>query len=107
VITALTSNGMIEPSYWIDPKTRNNYMLTVQCQTLECRPGNRSQVVWYDRADPSAPQEVHLVGPVHIPRLASESNQSADQSSNVCRRDCLFIDKDHTAMGSFFFCPEL
>jgi len=30
VITALTSNGMIEPSYWIDPKTGNNYMLTVQ-----------------------------------------------------------------------------
>lgn len=27
---ALTSDGMIEPSYWIDPKTGNNYMLTVQ-----------------------------------------------------------------------------
>lgn len=30
VITALTSNGMIEPSFWIDPKTGNSYMLTVQ-----------------------------------------------------------------------------
>ena len=30
VITALTSNGMIAPSYWIDPKTGNDYMLTVQ-----------------------------------------------------------------------------
>lgn len=30
VITALSSNGMIEPSYWIDPATGNNYMLTVQ-----------------------------------------------------------------------------
>jgi hydrophobic/amphiphilic exporter-1 (mainly G- bacteria), HAE1 family len=30
VITALTSDGMIAPSYWIDPKTGNNYMLTVQ-----------------------------------------------------------------------------
>ena len=30
VITALTSNGMIAPSYWVDPKTGNNYMLTVQ-----------------------------------------------------------------------------
>ncbi len=29
-ITALTSNGMIAPSYWIDPKTGNNYLLTVQ-----------------------------------------------------------------------------
>jgi multidrug efflux pump subunit AcrB len=30
VITALTSNGVIAPSYWIDPATGNNYMLTVQ-----------------------------------------------------------------------------
>ena len=30
VITALTSNGMIAPTYWIDPKTGNDYMLTVQ-----------------------------------------------------------------------------
>jgi len=30
VITALTSNGMIAPSYWVDPKTGNDYMLTVQ-----------------------------------------------------------------------------
>ncbi len=30
VITALTSNGMIAPSYWVDAKNGNNYMLTVQ-----------------------------------------------------------------------------
>ena len=30
VITALTSNGMVAPSYWIDPNTGNNYMVTVQ-----------------------------------------------------------------------------
>ncbi len=30
IITALTSNGMIAPSYWIDPRTGNDYMLTVQ-----------------------------------------------------------------------------
>jgi len=30
VVTALTSDGMIAPSYWIDPKSGNNYMLTVQ-----------------------------------------------------------------------------
>ena len=30
VITALTSNQMIAPSYWIDPRTGNDYMLTVQ-----------------------------------------------------------------------------
>jgi len=30
VITALTSNQMIAPSYWIDPRTGNDYYLTVQ-----------------------------------------------------------------------------
>jgi HAE1 family hydrophobic/amphiphilic exporter-1 len=30
LITALTSDGMIAPSYWIDPKNGNNYLLTVQ-----------------------------------------------------------------------------
>jgi HAE1 family hydrophobic/amphiphilic exporter-1 len=30
VITALTSNAMIAPSYWVDPKTGNDYLLTVQ-----------------------------------------------------------------------------
>jgi multidrug efflux pump subunit AcrB len=30
IITALTSNGMIAPSYWVDPRSGNDYMLTVQ-----------------------------------------------------------------------------
>ncbi len=30
VITALTSDGMIAPSYWVDPRSGNLYMLTVQ-----------------------------------------------------------------------------
>jgi len=30
VITALTSNSMIAPSYWVDPNSGNDYMLTVQ-----------------------------------------------------------------------------
>ena len=40
VITALTSNQMIAPSYWVDHRTGNDYLLTVQypegqIQTLE------------------------------------------------------------------------
>jgi len=30
VITAMTSDGMVAPSYWIDPQSGNNYMVTVQ-----------------------------------------------------------------------------
>ncbi len=37
VITALTSNAMIAPSFWIDPKTGNDYMLTVQYPERQIR----------------------------------------------------------------------
>lgn len=30
IITALTSNAMIAPSYWVDPRTGNDYFVTVQ-----------------------------------------------------------------------------
>ena len=59
VITALTSNQMIAPSYWIDPKTGNDYMLTVQypgepgaepdaiCNPSRCAPtGNPRRRAW-------------------------------------------------------------
>jgi multidrug efflux pump subunit AcrB len=37
IITALTSNGMIAPSFWIDPRTGNDYMLTVQYPEFQVR----------------------------------------------------------------------
>ena len=30
LITSLTSNAMIAPGYWVDPKSGNNYFVTVQ-----------------------------------------------------------------------------
>jgi HAE1 family hydrophobic/amphiphilic exporter-1 len=37
VITALTSNQMIAPSYWVDPKSGLDYMLTVQYPEQQVR----------------------------------------------------------------------
>ena len=37
IITALTSNQMIAPSYWIDPKSGYDYMLTVQYPERQIR----------------------------------------------------------------------
>jgi multidrug efflux pump subunit AcrB len=37
VITALTSNTMIAPSYWMDPRTGYDYMLTVQYPEKQIR----------------------------------------------------------------------
>jgi hydrophobic/amphiphilic exporter-1 (mainly G- bacteria), HAE1 family len=37
VITALDSNGMIAPSYYVDPKSGNNYLETVQFPTSDIK----------------------------------------------------------------------
>src|SRR6202044_862910 len=37
VITALTSNQMVAPSIWVDPKNGNNYWLTVQYPERQVR----------------------------------------------------------------------
>ncbi|MEO6784738.1 MAG: efflux RND transporter permease subunit [Chthoniobacteraceae bacterium] len=37
VITALTSNGMIAPSFWADPKSGNDYLLTVQYKETQVK----------------------------------------------------------------------
>jgi multidrug efflux pump subunit AcrB len=37
VITTLSSNGMIAPSFWADPKTFNDYLLTVQYNETQIR----------------------------------------------------------------------
>jgi HAE1 family hydrophobic/amphiphilic exporter-1 len=73
IITALTSNAMIAPSYWVDPRSGNDYLLTVQypeksVQTLgdlkaiPIRASNRSEPVRLDAVAKlsviSAPTEV-------------------------------------------------
>jgi len=70
VITALTSNGMIAPSFWVDPSTGNDYMLTVQY------PENRIKNLLDLRAmplhgehekDPSLLDAVTKVTPINSP----------------------------------------
>jgi multidrug efflux pump subunit AcrB len=70
VITALTSNQMIAPSFWIDPKNGNDYMLTVQYP--ENRINNlldlRSIPLHAERAkDPTLLDAVTSVTPTYSP----------------------------------------
>jgi multidrug efflux pump subunit AcrB len=70
VITALTSNQMIAPSYWVDPKNGNDYLLTVQYP--ENRIHNlldlRSIPLHGDRVkDPTLLDAVTKVSPVNSP----------------------------------------
>ena len=58
VITALTSNGMIAPSYWVDPQTGNDYMLTVQYTDNQIR--SLEDLTAIPMRAPGHPQSVRL-----------------------------------------------
>ncbi len=66
LITALTSNAMIAPAYWVDPRSGNNYFVTVQY------PENRVRTV-----------EDLKVMPLHAPnqKMPTYLNQVADVST--------------------------
>jgi multidrug efflux pump subunit AcrB len=66
VITALTSNGMIAPSFWIDPKTGNDYMLTVQYPEMQIKTISELKAI-----------------PLHSPRLSEGTR--LDTVSKVTR----------------------
>jgi multidrug efflux pump subunit AcrB len=79
VVTALTSDGMVAPSYWIDPKSGNNYMVTVQY-------ANR----WIDNMSLEDLKNIPLRGahppgysPTNIGRMASEMPASFLRSDHV------------------------
>ena len=77
VITAMTSDGMVAPSYWIDPKTGNNYMVTVQY-------GNR----WIDNMSMEDFKNIPLRGvrsPGYSP--AQEARSAGDTSPQYWKGD--------------------
>ncbi|HEY3738369.1 MAG TPA: efflux RND transporter permease subunit [Bryobacteraceae bacterium] len=62
VITALTSNGMIAPTYWIDPKTGSDYMLTVQYPENQIRNLDDLQAIPIRAGNASEPSRIDAVG---------------------------------------------
>ena len=70
VITALTSNQMIAPSYWVDPKNGNDYLLTVQYPENQVRSllDLRSIPLHADRIkEPTALDAVTTITPINSP----------------------------------------
>src|SRR5207245_2495359 len=61
VITALTSNAMIAPSYWIDPKTGQDYMLTVQYPELQVKSLNDLRAIPLRGPNDSAPTRLDMI----------------------------------------------
>jgi len=63
VITALNSNSMIAPNYWVDHKTGNDYYLTVQ---------------YYEKGRPAIHDFVDLTNiPIHAPNLKQPTTLAA------------------------------
>ncbi|MFB3920148.1 MAG: efflux RND transporter permease subunit [Terriglobia bacterium] len=73
VITAMTSNQMVAPGYWIDPRTGNDYMLTVQypesdinslfsLKGIPIRPASSKRPVFLDQVARIS----HTAGPTEV-----------------------------------------
>ena len=65
VITALTSNQMIAPSYWIDPKTGNDYMLTVQYPEDEVKTLTQLKAIPLHATDYPEPTRLDMISDIH------------------------------------------
>jgi multidrug efflux pump subunit AcrB len=64
VITALSSNGMIAPNYWIDPLTGNDYLLTVQYAEQQIRTLSDLRQIPIRATDAAAPALLDAVSRV-------------------------------------------
>ena len=64
VITALTSNAMIAPSYWVDPKTGNDYLMTVQYPENTVHSVNDLRSIPLRGADNTNPTRLDMVADV-------------------------------------------
>jgi multidrug efflux pump subunit AcrB len=64
IITALTSNTMIAPSFWIDPKTGNDYMLTVQYRENQVKTLSDLKAIPLRAASQMAPTRLDMVSNV-------------------------------------------
>jgi multidrug efflux pump subunit AcrB len=65
VITALNSNGMIAPSYYVDPKNGNNYFLTVQFPTKDIQTLTDLKQLPLHAADGAAVTNLGAVTTIH------------------------------------------
>src|SRR5262249_12002192 len=65
VITALTSNQMIAPSFWIDPTTGNDYMLTVQYPEDEVKTLTELKSIPLRAATSQDPTRLDMISDIH------------------------------------------
>ena len=64
VITALTSNQMVAPSIWVDPKNGNNYWLTVQYPERQIRDVGDLRAIPLHGTSVTAPTRLDMVSTI-------------------------------------------
>ena len=81
IITALTSDGMIAPDYWIDPKSGNPYLLTVQYPETQIR--TLSDLTQIPIRGPGQKNETYLDNVVKIRTVPSPTEVDHYQLARV------------------------
>jgi multidrug efflux pump subunit AcrB len=77
VITALTSNQMIAPSFWIDPKTGNDYMLTVQYPEDQVKTLSDLRAIPLRGPSNPAPTRLDMISNIHRIKSPTEVDHYA------------------------------
>jgi multidrug efflux pump subunit AcrB len=86
VITALTSNQMIAPSIWIDPKSGNNYFLTVQYRENQIKTIEDLRAIPLHAANISHPTRLDMVASISRFNAPTEVDHS-----NIRRRIDIYV----------------
>ncbi len=94
VITALTSNGVIAPNYWIDPKSGNPYLLTVQYPEDEV--GTITDLKQIPLRGPRILQPTYLDSVVNVQTIASPTEVDHYQLFRVID---LYVAPKHEDLG--------
>jgi multidrug efflux pump subunit AcrB len=81
VITALASNGMIAPNYWVDPKSGNDYLLTVQYPETQIHALSDVRQIPIRAADAPAPAILDSVS--HVTRFSAPTEVDHYQIQRV------------------------
>lgn len=72
IITALTSNAMIAPSYWVDPRSGNDYLLTVQYPEQEVQSVGDLKAIPIRASNRSEPVRLDAVARLSVIRAPTE-----------------------------------
>jgi len=72
VITALTSNAMIAPSYWVDPRSGNDYLLTVQYPETAVQSADDLKAIPIRGANQKEPSRLDAVAKINLVQAPTE-----------------------------------